>query len=79
MTQSGIHILIGSNAENHTNIAKDSGDDDTLDDNQLQDAPGFGADSFADTKFMGALFHRYQHDIRDTHDATQQREESYNP
>ena len=79
MTYRGIHILIGSNAENHADITKDGSDDNALDDNQLQDAPRFSTYSFTNAELMGTLFDGNQHDVRDAHDAREQREKTHNP
>ena len=68
MSDGGIHVLVGTNAKYHTYIAKERGDDDTLDDNQLQDAPGLGTDGFTDTEFVGALLDGDEHDVRHAHD-----------
>ena len=74
-----IHVLISSYTQYHTDIAEERRDDDTLDDDQLQDAPGLGANGLTDTKLMGTLLHGDEHDVRNAHNAREQCEEADDP
>ena len=69
MSKRRIHILVGSHTQHHTDITKEGGDDDTLDDDEPQDAPRLRADGLADAKLVGALLDGDEHDVADTHNA----------
>ena len=79
MPQGGIHILIGEDPQQHADIAEYRGDDDTLDDDQPEDAPRLGPDGLADAELMGALLDSDEHDVRHAHDAGEQGEQTYYP
>ena len=79
MTQRSIHILIGEDAQQHSHVAKESGDNHTLYDDQFQDTPGFRTDGLADTELVGAFLHGNEHDVRHAHNTTQQRKQTYHP
>ena len=79
MTYRSIHILIGCHTQYHPDVAKERGDDDTLHDDEFQDAPRLGTNRLADAELMGALLDGDEHDVRDAHDTTQQGEQAHNP
>ena len=79
MTDGSIHIFVGCNSQHHTDITEECRDNHTLDDNQLQDAPGLGTYCLADAKLVGALFDGDKHDVAHTYNTGKQREQSYHP
>ena len=79
MTKSGIHIFIGEYTHKHAHIAKEGGDDNTLNNDEFQYAPWLGANGFTDSELMGTLFNCDKHNVADTYDTTKQSKQSHNP
>ena len=79
MAQCGIHIFVGKDAQQHANVSEERGDDNTLDDDQLEDVPRSRTDGFADAKLVGTLLHSDEHDVRYAHDTREQRKQTDHP
>ena len=79
MSQRHIHVLIGYYAKNHPHISKESRDDYTLNDDEFQYRPRLSSYGFADSKLMSSLLNCNEHDVRNTHYATQQRKDADYP
>ena len=79
MPQRCVHILISKHTTQHANIAKQGGDNNTLDNNQSQNAPRLCTNSLTDSKLVGALLNGDEHDITYAHDTREQCEESDDP
>ena len=71
MTQCGVHILIGEDAQQHTHVTEEGGDDHTLYDDEFQDAPRFGTDGLTDSELMRTFFDGDEHNVADAHDTRQ--------
>ena len=50
LSDGGVHVFIGGDAEHHADVSEERGDADALHDDKTQDWPRLGADGFADAE-----------------------------
>ena len=74
-----IHIFVCSNTAKHSDVSKDSGGDDTLDNDKFEYLPWLCSYCLAHSKLACALLHGDEHDVRHTHDTAQKGEQSDDP
>ena len=79
MSHRSIHIFISGDAQDHTYIAKEGGNDHALNDNQFQNVPRFSTNGLTNTELVSSLFHRDKHDVRYAHDTREQCQKSNHP
>ena len=72
MSNRCIHVFIGCNAQNHPHITKERGNDDTFNDDEFKYGPRLGSYGLANSKLASSLLNSNEHDVRNTHYATQQ-------
>ena len=79
MADGGVHIFIGGDAAEHTDVAEERGDDHALGDDQTEDGGRCGTDSLTDAKLTRALLDGDEHDVAHAYDTRHQCEEADDP
>ena len=79
ITHRSIHPFAEENSQQHTYVAKDGRNDDTLQDYHRNNVPRAGTDSPANTKLTRAFLDTDKHYVAYTYHTAQQRQQSQNP